>query len=331
MAHRLRQTGRSVPLASAAVCGLLCLLAAPFGLRSQPAPDEGPRADAAAIQSPNVISVSSSLVSVPVSVTDPAGRIIQDLAPGDFRIFEGGRAVEVSRVTGSRQSPLHLALLFDLSGSVHSRFEFEREAAARFLRTVWKPGDTITLITFSERPRTHLERGENLEAALSELALLEPTKTGTAFFDTVVHAARMLGKASAPETRQAQIVLSDGADNQSDHGLASAAEALQRSDTLFYAINPSGASVRLNAINRKGHEDLSLLASATGGTAFVSDPSSDLDSMLGRIAAELRAQYLLSYYSPSSRNDGTFRAIRVSIPGRPELSVRARQGYYAAP
>jgi Ca-activated chloride channel family protein len=52
--------------------------------------------------------------------------------------------------------------------------------------------------------------------------------------------------------------------------------------------------------------------------------------LLGRIAAELRAQYLLSYYSPSARNDGVFRAIRVSIPARPELSVRARLGYYAS-
>lgn len=329
MAHRPRHRAKRVPPLTAAVCGLL-LLPPAGNLRAQPRADGPARADAAGIHSPHTIRVSSSLVSVPVSVTDPDGRIIRDLSPGDFRIFESGRPVEISRVAESRQSPLHLALLFDLSGSVHSRFEFERRAAARFLEKVWTPGDTITLVTFSDRPRIHLEREPGLEAALGELARLEPTKTGTAFFDSVVRTARLLRRGSTPETRQAQIVISDGADNQSDHGLAAAAEALQRSDTLFYAINPSGASVRLNAINRKGQEDLSLLASATGGTAFVSDPSDDLDSVLGRIAAELRAQYLLSYYSPSARNDGVFRAIRVSIPARPELSVRARLGYYAS-
>jgi len=71
------------------------------------------------------------------------------------------------------------------------------------------------------------------------------------------------------------------------------------------------------------------LANETGGTAFVADQISDLDEMFGRIATELRAQYLLSYYSSNPRPDGQFRRIAVSIPKKPDLRVRARQGYYA--
>jgi hypothetical protein len=47
-----------------------------------------------------------------------------------------------------------------------------------------------------------------------------------------------------------------------------------------------------------------------------------------RIAKELRAQYLLEYYSSDRRNDGSYRQIVVRIPNRPDLRVRARQGYY---
>ena len=48
-----------------------------------------------------------------------------------------------------------------------------------------------------------------------------------------------------------------------------------------------------------------------------------------RIAAELQAQYLLGYYAPDERADGAFRRITVRVPKRPDLRVRARQGYYA--
>ena len=50
-----------------------------------------------------------------------------------------------------------------------------------------------------------------------------------------------------------------------------------------------------------------------------------------RIAAELRAQYLLSYYSANSRIDGKYRRISVSIPNRNDLRIRTRRGYYASP
>jgi hypothetical protein len=46
---------------------------------------------------------------------------------------------------------------------------------------------------------------------------------------------------------------------------------------------------------------------------------------------ELRAQYLLAYYSSNPLLDGSFRKIEVTVPEREDLNVRARQGYYAVP
>lgn len=311
------------------VCGLIfCLIG--MGLLTMQAVSEDDILTAAvAPKSSNTIRVSSSLVSVPVSITDASGCAVHDLQIEDFRISEDGRPVEISKIAEAYQSPLQLALLFDLSGSVHSRFEFEQQAATRFLEKVWKPGDTISIVAFSEQPAIHLRNGRTLPEALHQLQRLEPTQIATAFFDTVVFASRMLHQTATPETRQAQIVLSDGADNRSDLGIPDALKEVQHSDTIFYSINPSGASVRLNAINRKGQEDLSALATATGGAAFVSDQSADLDGIFDRIATELRAQYLLSYYSPHNLPDGKFLSIEVTTPQKTSLRIRARQGYYA--
>ena len=329
LTHRCLQKNRYRFHKAASVCGLIfCLLG--MGLFSiQGISEETYSAAMSVPKSSNTIRVNSNLVSVPVSITDASGCAVPDLTIEDFRIMEAGMPVEIARIAEATQSPLQLALLFDLSGSVHSRFEFEQEAAIRFLEKVWKPGDTISIVAFSESSAIQLQNGKTPSEALRQLRQLQPTQIATAFFDTVVLASRMLHQTATPETRQAQIVLSDGADNRSDLGIPDALQEVQHSDTIFYAINPSGASVRLNAINRKGQEDLSALATATGGSAFVSDQSADLDFIFDRIATELRAQYLLSYYSPHNLPDGKFLPIEVTTPQNPSLRIRARQGYYA--
>jgi Ca-activated chloride channel homolog len=310
---------------SAWVYGLALICLSSLGVAGSGDPESRSAAD---IQP--VIRVSTNLVTVPVSVTDPAGRAITDLKIGDFRIEEDGRSETISRIADAGRSPLQLALLFDISGSVNARFEFEQQAAIRFLEKVWKSGDTVSIITFSDHAQVRLRDRQSLPEALQTLLTLQPTEGATAFFDCVVDSAKLLKKSAEPETRQAEIVISDGEDNRSDHTMADALGEIQHSDTLFYSINPGGHSIRLNEISLKGQQDLVSLAAVTGGTAFVSDSTSDLDQIFGRIATELRAQYLLSYYSSNSKLDGEFRRITVSIPGRPELRVRARQGYYAA-
>jgi Ca-activated chloride channel family protein len=280
-------------------------------------------------QSTSIIRVNSNLVMVPVSVTDAGGRAVTNLDIDDFQIKEDGRIETISKVTEAEQLPLHLALLFDLSGSVNSRFEFEQQAAIRFLETVWKFGDTISIITFSGYPEIRLQTSESLTEALEVLLHLEPTEGPTSFFDAVVVSADILYQSTMPGARQSEIVLSDGEDNRSESRISDALRAVQSSDTLFYSINPSGSSIRLNEVSLQAQSNLATLARETGGAAFVSDQTCDLDEIFDRISAELRAQYLLGYYSSNSRTDGTYRQIGVSIPKQPHLHIRARKGYYA--
>ena len=77
------------------------------------------------------------------------------------------------------------------------------------------------------------------------------------------------------------------------------------------------------------HAAARLLADATGGSSFLPPDVKDLDAIFRRIAAELRAQYLLQYYPTTDAPPGKFLKIRVTTPARTDLRVRARQGYYA--
>lgn len=277
-----------------------------------------------------VIRVSSNLVLVPVSVTDPAGAMVTDLSGEDFEIEENGRRVAAARIGGPGEAPLELALLFDITGSVRAHFEFERRAAESFIKTVLRPIDAVSLFAIASEPTVLQPRTTALEQALRGLAGIQPGMGATAFYDCVAAAARALGALGRPETRRVMVVLSDGEDNRStEKRLDDVMRALQEAGALFYSINPSGRGIRINRLSQEGQEGMERLAAHTGGEAFVADRFEDLEGFYARIAAVLQGQYLLEYYSPDPRPDGAYRRIAVRVPSRPDLKIRARQGYYA--
>lgn len=276
------------------------------------------------------IRIDSTLVVVPVSVTDLQGQPIRALMAEDFILEEEGVAQQVQTLGDPGKTPLELAVLFDVSRSVRNRFEFERTAAARFLEVVLKPGDFASLHLIGQQPHLLVERTGSTEQAIAGVVSIEPTDEATAFFDTVVKAARYIEENAAPSARRVLVVISDGEDNNSeDFLLRDALLEAQSRNCLFYAINPSGPSIRLNRMSIRGHEGMVRIANETGGMAFLPDRIEDLSRVFNHIATELQAQYLLGYYPSNEQKDGKFRKISVKIRNQPDLRIRARQGYYA--
>lgn len=296
----------------------------------QPKPAQNPPVQTPPAEKEESFKISSNLVEVPVSVTDADGEPIRNLSAKDFQLDEEGKSQQVVSLGAPGKTPIELSLLFDASVSVRGRFEFEQQAASRFLKEVLKPNDAASVFTIETKPAFIQPRVANVNKAVAAITSIILTKQATAFFDTVMEAALYLSKSSAPGSRRVIVVISDGEDTASDkYKLTDAVQEIQRLDCLFYAINPSGPSIRLNRISLKGHDGMIRLAAATGGAAFLPDNFSDLDKVFRQITAELQAQYLLGYYSSDDRTDGGFRRISVRVLKRPGSRVRARQGYYA--
>jgi Ca-activated chloride channel family protein len=110
--------------------------------------------------------------------------------------------------------------------------------------------------------------------------------------------------------------------------VAGVQRSVQGADAVFYSINPGGPSVRLNEISTRAQNGMQTVADATGGTAYVPARTEELETIFRQIAAELRAQYLLQYLSNNQATAGKFLRIKVTTPARPDLRIRARQGYY---
>jgi VWFA-related protein len=182
----------------------------------------------------------------------------------------------------------------------------------------------------------------------------------TAFYDTVIAAAKYLMDKAPSNYRRVIVVLSDGDDNFSEQirdlsiaearaaqngqatfsstraglqlrhqkAIAQVEKSVQQADVIFYSVNPGGPSVKLNQIAMRAERGMESIAETTGGTAFLPDSDADLERVFRQVAAELRGQYLLQYYGDSSAPATQFRRISVAVPARNDVRVRARQGYY---
>jgi len=123
-------------------------------------------------------------------------------------------------------------------------------------------------------------------------------------------------------------------------------KSLQDADTVFYSINPAGSSYQLNQMSMFGQENMDRFARETGGTAFLPKflpidtkdtlansgnmkrNAATLEGIFRQLANELRAQYLVQYYSDSEFPEGRFVKIAVSLKNPAANKLRARQGYY---
>ncbi len=277
-----------------------------------------------------VIRLSSRLVLVPVSASDASGRPVRDLKAEDFIIEEEGRVQQIASLGEPGKTPVEIAILFDISGSIHAQFAFEQQAAVRFVREILKPADVVSVFSIGLTPRLIKARTTSGEDAIAGLMSIVPLKEPTAFFDAVVEAATYLGKTADAGSRRVMVVISDGEENYSKyHTLNVVIQELQKNDCLFYSINPSGSAMSLNRVSLKGQSFMESMSSQTGGKAFVPEKIEDLEAVFRQIADELQAQYLLGYYSSDERVDGGFRRITVRASKRADLRVRSRQGYYA--
>ena len=238
-------------------------------------------------QEDEAIRLTSRLVLVPLSASDTAGKPVRDLTAEDFVVEEQGKPQAIASLGEPGKVATEIGLLFDVSGSTVAKFNFEQQAAVRFIKAVLKPVDSVAVFSIASKPKMVKPRTAIGEEAITGLMTLMPVKgEPTAFFDTVVEAALYLGKNAEVGSRRVLIVISDGEENYSErYKLADALRELQKNDCLFYSLNPSGEALNLNSISIKGQRGMESMAAQTGGKAFVPETDRELEAVFLTLAS----------------------------------------------
>lgn len=331
-------------------------------------PQASPTPPAEEIGEGEVLRVNTTLVTVPVTVTDRDGRYIADLRKEDFRLFENGVEQEVTYFEAV-EKPFTVVLVLDTSSSTWSKLGQIRDAALAFVNQL-RPDDSVMVVSFA--------RGLTIkcEATKDRKVVRDAIKGAGRGLSTHLYDAmhKLMQKyLSGIQGRKAVVLFTDGVDaKSSDSTYESTVREAEELDAIIYPIlydtydpafdrgnaPPTGSSRLPSILGRlpipfptqggtntggggagstradydRGARYLRDLAALTGGRVYEARKDlSYLEAAFNHIAEELRRQYSLGYYPRAGAQSGERRHIRVQVPDRPSLAVRARDSYIYKP
>jgi Ca-activated chloride channel homolog len=276
----------------------------------------------------------STLVLVPVSVTDPSSRYVLGLTKEDFRIFEDDVEQKVTHFS-NEDAPLSIGLLVDTSGSMGAKLDTSRHAVSEFLKTL-NSADEAFLVEFSDQSELAVPLTNDARAI--ESAMTSATSGGlTALLDAVHLGLQEMKRAKNP--RKALLIISDGGDNNSRYTAIQISDLVREADVQIYAMGVFEPSLsfglgggKLGTAEMDGPRLLAAIADQTGGRALAATNLRELPGIAERIGIELRNQYVLAYSPTNHSRDGKYRKIEVKLTqpkALPPLKARWRLGYYA--
>ena len=179
-----------------------------------------------------VLRVETTLVTVPVSVTDRGGRYIADLRKEDFHLFEDGVEQQIAHFAAV-DKPFTVVLMLDTSASTWSKLSQIKEAALAFVGQL-RPDDQVMVTTFARgftvkcRPTSDRER---IRAAIRGTG----RGMSTRLYDAMERLMRK--ELVGVQGRKAVVLFTDGVDAKSNdatyEGTVRLAEEL---DALIYPI-----------------------------------------------------------------------------------------------
>ena len=303
----------------------------------------------------DVIRVETTLVTLPVKVTNRQGKVAYGLTQGQFRVFENGLEQEIVFFEApqagddfrSNPRPLTVALMLDISDSTEFKLAKIQSAALAFVDLL-RAGDRVLVVSFDRQVRVLAEATADRNILRKAIAGLK-TGGGTTLYGALDEVIKT--RLAHIAGRKAIVLLTDGVDTTSKQvSFESSIRAAETSDVTIFPVqyptytdfsdNPSretyasGGFASVAHVTRNGEFAseaykratlyLRLLAEKTAGQFQFADRASNLARSFQSIATQLREQYVVGYYPKSKIAERREIKVKVLVP---ETTVRTRKQY----
>lgn len=255
---------------------------------------------------PAVTADVSGYPDVRLTVAVPPSAPDHVLPPSAFRVVEGGKARPV-QVEALPAEQLQVALVLDTSGSMSGAPLAAAKAAAQSFLAQIPAGVPVAVVGFGATAA--VVNPLSADRAAQQAAIAELTANGrTALYDGL--RAGLAQLPAAPEIRRVVVLLSDGGDTSSAHGLEPTAEALAAAKVPVFA-------VELRTVE-SNPAALDALASRTGGRVVAAGDPTALEGAFGAVAEQIVRQYAVTYRS--SAHGPTDVEVTVTTPAGPSTA-----------
>ncbi len=318
------------------------------------APAPPPKPQAPANMPDYSIRVDVPLVTIPISVTTKDGQFIPGLKKENFRIFEDGVQQNISNFN-QQQGGITAVLLVEFA-STYYRFMYDALNASYTFAQTLRPEDWIAVIEYDMRPQILVDFTQNKQAVMAALNQLQipgfsEMNLYDALYDTLDRLDRVQG-------HKYVVLIGSGLDTFSkltyDKILKkvkdtkdvtiftiSTGEALRMWIDAQAGMDPEVQSAMMDYL--QADNQMRTFANLTGGRWYKPRFEGELPDIFRGIAADIRNEYVVAYRSTNSKQDGTYRKLKVELvapDGGPlrfkdkkgkdvKVNVIAREGYTA--
>lgn len=311
---------------------VLSLFLASSGLAIAQQPKPAPTPDSeGTLRAPDVFEVR-----LPITVLDKKKQPVAGLTRADFTVLENGQPQEVTYFSDEKETPpIFVGVLMDTSPSTAGKLKFSKEAAKNFIYTVTRlRKDKAAFMTFDHEIKLRQDFTDKLDLLDKAVDNVKTTGNQTALYDAIWQFTDE--KLRGSQGRRVVVVITDGEDTFHRADLEDVIDIAQRTETTIFAISTKAGflssvpGVDAGTVKDEGDKILEKLCRETGGQAFFTGDMLALEKAFGRIANELRSQYILTYRPSNQNYDGIMRKIEVRLSGKGEdYKIRTKTGYRA--
>lgn len=330
----------------------------PIAVPKKKPEDEKPPERAPKVKNPPEIGNFSIRVDVPlvnlgVNVVTNNGQFIPGLKKDNFRILEDGVPQKIDTFSQQGDKPITAVLLVEFAANNYN-FMYDALNASYAFAGALKKEDWIAVESYDMKPHLLVDFTQDKNQVIGALNQLRiPGFSETNLFDALYDTVDRL---EGVEGHKYIVLISTGIDTFSKLNYDKILKKLQGTkDVTIYAIS-TGQAFRLWA---EGHgymgniatldflqadNEMKTFAQLTGGRAYFPRFEAELPEDFQDIAADIRNQYEISYHPTNSKQDGSWRKIKISLidpeTGQPltvqdqhhkkvKYQVLARDGYKA--
>lgn len=298
------------------------------------------------------LRVDVPIVNLDVNVIlDKTHQFVPGLKPANFLVLEDGQEQQVQSVRIT-QTPITAVMLLEFAANSYAYIYDMQNASASFYHSL-KPEDYVAVITYDLRTHILTDFTNNKDVLANSLrSLTIPGFSETDLFDALYET---LDRVTRIDGRKYIVLIGSGRDTFSRINLDKILAKVKATPnvTIFsiatgaLATELADARGGLGPINRmdilQAQNQLQTFSRMTGGLYFNPMFQGALPDVFRQINDSIRNQYVLTYRPSNTKNDGTYRHIKVLLvdnEGKPlrmqdekqkplKYSIIARDGYKA--
>ena len=282
------------------------------------------------------IHVDVPTVTLDVSVVTKDGQFIPGLKKDNFRVYEDGVPQTINTFSQT-EAPITAVLLVEFASNNYE-FIYDMLNGAYTFADGLKKDDWVALVSYDMKPQIVVDFTQDKRAIMSGLNSLRiPGFSETNLFDALYDT---IDRLEGIEGRKYIILISSGRDTVSKLTFDKILNKVKASRDITIFPVGTGQALRewadshgyMGAVTRldylQADNEMNTFARLTGGKAYFPRFEGQMPEVFGDIAQTIRNQYSLSYRSTNTKQDGSYRKLKVELvaPNGGPLIIQNEKG-----